>query len=114
MATAQSADAIEPLDDIAVRALTETMSVIDWIDRARGAPGLYEVITQSGSQYLVDLATGSCECPDARYRDRRCKHLARVEFEVGEQEIPAWVDPDDVDRQLGRHVREGEPRWASR
>lgn len=114
MSKVQSADAIDPLDDIAIRALTETMSVVGWIDRAQDAPGLYEVITQSGSQYLVDLQAGSCECPDARYRNRTCKHQLRCAFEVGEREIPEWIDPDSVDRQLGVHVRSGEPRWEDR
>lgn len=112
MSRAQQGGELRPLDERDAKALTESMTVVGWIERARGADGLYEVYTQSGANYLVDLQTGSCECPDARYRDRECKHQIRVKFEVGAREIPAWVDPDDVDRQLGANIREGEPRWA--
>jgi hypothetical protein len=27
-----------------------------------------------GTQYTLDLTTGECDCPDAYYRKRECKH----------------------------------------
>ena len=87
------------------RALTEYMTVLDdGDDRARGAPGLYTVTTQSGSQYLVDTGLPACECPDFEYRGRACKHIRRVTFATGRRDVPEWIDRDEVDGQLGAHV----------
>jgi hypothetical protein len=33
-----------------------------------------------------------------------CKHLRRARFATGARELPDWIDPDDVDPQLGLHV----------
>lgn len=88
------------------RALSEYMTVLeDGTPAARRAPGLYTVTTQSGATYLVDPELPACECPDAEYRGRRCKHIRRVRFALGWRPIPHYVDEDDVDPQLGRHVR---------
>jgi hypothetical protein len=103
--------ALEPRE---ARALTEYMTVLDDVDEARDAPGLYRVVGQHGSTYTVDARSGACTCPDATHRlapDERCKHAARVAFATGERAIPAWVDRDDVDPDLGAHV-DG-PRFAA-
>jgi hypothetical protein len=84
-----------PLDDRDARALTRRMSVLDDVGRARGADDLFLVVTTS--EYLVDVRTGSCECPDSRYRDVKCHHVRRVEFHTGEREIPAWADRSVID-----------------
>lgn len=90
-----------------VRAATEYMTVLDdGDDRARGAPGLYTVTTQSGSQYLVDTGLPACECPDFEYRGRACKHIRRVMFATGRRALPEWVDEREVDPQLGAHVED--------
>lgn len=100
------ADADQELD---ARALTEYMTVLeDGDDRARGAPGLYTVTTQSGSQYLVDTVLPACECPDFEYRGRACKHIRRVMFATGRRELPEWIDDRKVDPQLGAHVAAGQ------
>lgn len=88
-----------------VRALTEYLTVLENIGRARHADDLFLVVSQSGSEYLVDARTGACECPDATYRDMRCKHTRRVEFATGERAVPA--DVDGVDPDLGAHVAGG-------
>ena len=62
--------------------------------------------TQSGSEYRVDAREGRCTCPDYQYRDVRCKHLRRTAFATGARPIPAWVDADEVDAQIGEHVEE--------
>jgi len=90
------------LDERDVRALTQYLTVLDDTGRARDAPGLYLVVSESGSEYLVDAVEGVCECPDHRHRDVRCKHLRRVAFATGERPIPA--DVDGIDEQLGMHV----------
>ncbi|MFC6724993.1 hypothetical protein ACFQE1_11545, partial [Halobium palmae] len=62
------------------------MSVLENVGRAAGAEDLYAVVTESGSEYLVDARTGACECADAEYRapEGGCKHVRRVAFATGE------------------------------
>lgn len=99
---------LEPRD---VRALTEYLTVLEDVGRAKGADGLYLVVSQSGSEYLVDARTGACECPDAEHRNPEggCKHVRRVAYATGERPIPAI---DGVDEQLGLHVTR-EPRTVA-
>lgn len=56
------------------RALTENMTV------ERVAEQFFEVHSQSGNTYQVDLRTGACTCPDSEKRGDRfvCKHAIRV------------------------------------
>jgi hypothetical protein len=49
---------------------------------------LYEIETEDGTRYLVDLASRRCSCPDHTYRDVRCKHLRRVAIEITEGRVP--------------------------
>ncbi|OYR56667.1 hypothetical protein DJ70_08095 [Halorubrum halodurans] len=76
------------------------MLTIGYLNRAKNAPGLYEVYT-TGDPYLVDLQLGTCECADYRYRDGPCKHLHRARFATGEHPIPANADQDRIDEKLG-------------
>jgi len=94
------------------RALEEYLTVLDDVDAAAGADDLYAVVSESGSQYLVDTRSGSCTCPDAEHRDPEggCKHARRAAFATGEVPIPAAADALDVDDQLGTHV-DGAVRW---
>jgi len=95
---------LESIDDRDARALTQYLTVLDDVGRARDAPELYLVVSESGSEYLVDTrGEGACECADHQY-GARCKHLRRVAFATGERSIPSWVDTDAVDEQLGDHV----------
>jgi hypothetical protein len=106
---------LEPRD---VRALTEYLTVLDDYGRARDADGLYVVVSESGNEYLVDAETDTCECKDYEHNlptedgRERCKHRSRVAFATGERSIPAWIDTDAVDAQLGIHVDET-PRVAA-
>jgi hypothetical protein len=101
---AAAGDDVQVLEERDARALTECMTVLPDIGRARDVPGVVVVVGE-GSQYLVDVDGESCECPDARHRDVRCKHLRRCEFALGRRPVPAWVDDDRVDDQLGVHVQ---------
>ena len=86
-----------------VRALTEYMTVLPV------GGGVYSVTTESGSEYRVDGIEGRCTCPDKQYNlddGELCKHERRVRFATGQWAIPAWVDADEVDAQLGQHVEE--------
>lgn len=109
-----SADESIDLDERDVRALTEYFTVLEDIGRAKAANDLYLVVSQSGREYLVDMRTEACECPDARNRDPEggCKHFRRVAFGTGERPIPAWVEPNAIDEDLGRHVS-GEPNFEA-
>jgi len=89
-----------------VRALTECMAVLP------EDGDIYTVVGQNqNGEYAVDSREGRCTCADHRYRDVRCKHIRRVAFATGERVVPAWVDADEVDAQLGEHV-EGTPKVA--
>ncbi|WP_434530201.1 SWIM zinc finger family protein (plasmid) [Haloarcula sp. NS06] len=93
------------MDDRTVAALTEIMTVLDSVGRVRDAPGLYLVVSSSGSEYLVDMAEGRCECPDDSHRPSvTCKHRRRVAFAIGERPIPEWANQDALDDQFGLHV----------
>lgn len=50
--------------------------------------GLYEVESQSGETYFVDLQGSRCTCPDHMYRQERCKHVRRVAIEINEGRVP--------------------------
>ena len=89
-----------------VRALTEYMTTLPL------GGDVYSVTTQSGSEYRVDAREDRCTCPDHQYREIECKHIRRVAFATGERPIPAWIDADEVDAQLGQHV-EGTPKVAA-
>lgn len=91
----------------AVRALTEKMTVLPETGRAKGAADLYLVVSESGSEYLVDTREGRCDCPDAHYNldpEERCKHESRVNYATGQMPIPEWVNVDAIDPLLGKHT----------
>lgn len=75
------ADAAD-LDERAVRARTEAMAVTAF------GTSVYEVASQSGNSYLVDVRAGRCTCPDHVIRGARCKHLRRVAIEITEGRVP--------------------------
>jgi hypothetical protein len=56
------------------RAVTETMTV------ERVAERFYEVHSESGNTYEIDLQTGACICPDCQQRGDQyvCKHTIRA------------------------------------
>ncbi|AGB17395.1 hypothetical protein Halru_2824 [Halovivax ruber XH-70] len=75
-------------DELAVRAATEAMIVVS------KAPGMFDVYSGETAIYTVDLRQGACECPDAMYRGRECKHQIRVKQALGEESIPDGVRID--------------------
>ncbi len=48
----------------------------------------YLVDTDGGS-YVVDVGSDTCTCPDYEIRHHRCKHLRRVDMEIGIGRVPA-------------------------
>jgi hypothetical protein len=96
-------DCCTDLDQRDVRALTEYMTTLPL------GGDMHSVTTESGSEYRVDALEGRCSCPDKQYNledGELCKHERRIRFATGQWAIPAWVDADEVDGQLGEHVEE--------
>mgnify|MGYP000129705140 CR=1 FL=1 len=86
-----------------VRALTEYHSVLP------EGGDIYTVVSQSESTYTVDICEGRCTCPDWQHHvgpKGKCKHIRRVEYATGNRPIPAWINTDAVDPQIGVHVSE--------
>ena len=73
-------DGNERIDTRTERALTQYLTVLADVGRAKGADDLFLVVSQSGTEYLVDRREGGCTCPDHEHRGVRCKHLRRVAF----------------------------------
>ena len=107
---AHDSDRIDERDQ---RALEQYLTVLDDVGRAKDVPGQYLVVSQSGEQYLVDSHLPACECADFEYRSPAggCKHIRRAAFATGERAIPAGIDQDAIDDQLGEHV-DGEVHTA--
>ncbi|CAM2767643.1 hypothetical protein PNP85_08865 [Halobacterium salinarum] len=100
----------------AIRALTEKMTVLPDTGRVNDADDLYLVVSESGSEYLVDAREGACDCPDARHNlaaDDSCKHERRVRYATGETLIPEWTNADAIDPQLGTHTSTNPVRAAA-
>lgn len=95
----QNGTGIKRLDERDIKALTEYMTVLE-----KDTPGFYSVTTESGSEYTVDARHESCTCPDAEYRDVKCKHIRRVEYAIGRKAVPQWADKEEMDSRLGDHV----------
>ena len=90
------------IDERDERALQQFLTVLPETGRARGADGLFLVVSESGGEYLVDAREQRCECPDHEHRRVRCKHLRRVAFATAERPVPVGVE--GVDDQLGAHL----------
>ena len=82
----------ERIDSRTERALTHYLMVLADVGRAKGADDLFLVVSQSGTEYLVDTHIGAYECPDRGHRVVRCKPTRRVAFATGEHPVPAGVD----------------------
>lgn len=92
------------------RALTECSTVLDGIGVVRNAADMYLVVSQSGREYIVDAREQRCSCADHERRRVQCKHIRRVQICRGERLVPADIDRDEIDDQLGRHV-DATIRW---
>ncbi|MFC6719570.1 SWIM zinc finger family protein [Natrialbaceae archaeon GCM10025810] len=102
----------DDLEERARRARAEAMSVLALGD------GLYEVESESGHTYMVDLEAGRCTCPDHVFRDARCKHIRRVAIEITEARTPPpgqiAVECTDCARTVFVDETESEPHYCHR
>jgi hypothetical protein len=89
------------LADRSERAMYEKISTLP-----TDTQGQYEIVSESGRTYAVDLRADTCDCPDQLHRapDGGCKHLRRARYATGSDPIPAPADLGRVDDQLGLHV----------
>ncbi|MCX2819882.1 hypothetical protein EGH25_11025 [Haladaptatus sp. F3-133] len=93
-----------------VRALEEYLTVLPEHGRVKGADDLVLVVSASPEEYVVDLRSGACECPDASYNlegDELCKHARCARFALGRDAVPAEaLEAADVKPNFG--VRQSE------
>lgn len=100
----KSQSAGESVDSQKVKALTGVMTVLGDLPEVRNTRDRYAVVTESGSQYEVDVIAETCTCPHYEDEPTRCKHVHRARYAVGLAEIPEWVSESEVDSELGAFV----------
>lgn len=88
------------------RACEESMAV----DPYGGGTGMFDVYSESGNDYVVDLRDDVCSCPDFIHREPNggCKHIRRVRLEFGIDEVPEGIRSDHsapMDVELARRRR---------
>ena len=97
----------ETLEPRTKRARTEEMDV-SLLQKG----GLYEVQSESGNIYEVDIASETCTCPDFTKRNPSggCKHLRRADLEVRSGNVPRpdgrLPETTDVVEQLSAEIQQ--------
>ena len=66
--------------------------------------GVYDVESQSGHTYAVDLPGSRCTCPDHVFRQANCKHIRRIAMEITEGLLPAPGEKAVVCANCGREL----------
>lgn len=74
------------------RACEESMAVVPH----GGGSGMFDIYSESGNEYVVDLRDDVCSCPDFVHRepDGGCKHIRRVRLEFGITDVPEGIRSD--------------------
>ena len=88
------------------RACEQSMTVVP---HGRGS-GMFDVYSESGNEYVVDLRDGVCECGDFIHREFQggCKHQRRVRIEFGITDVPHGLRSEHaapLDVELARRQR---------
>jgi hypothetical protein len=90
------------------RALEEYLTVLPEHGRVKSADGLVLVVSATQEEYVVDVHSGACECPDATYNlddDELCKHARRARFALGVDAVPAEaLEAAEVEPNFGAFV----------
>jgi hypothetical protein len=89
------------------RARNDRMVVVPQVGADQNATGLYNVYSESGNTYLVDIVGGEkCTCPDMKHNQPAggCKHIRRVLFMLEETALPAAGEP--VEEFFDTHLTE--------
>ena len=88
-------DDLSPNERRLYRARNERMVVVPQVGADGNATGLYNVYSQSGKTYLVDVAAGEkCSCTDMKHNrpSGGCKHVRRCRIMLRETALPAAGD----------------------
>lgn len=81
------------------RALAERLTVIEH------GPDIYQVYSEEGTEYLVDIRTPSCTCPDFMYREADCKHIRRARIEAGSRDLDSLGEEvEEAVAKLDDHI----------
>lgn len=100
-----------------LRALEEYLTVLPDHGLVKGAEDLVLVVSASQKEYVVDVRSGACECPDATYNlgeDELCKHARRARFALGLDAVPAEaLEAVNVEPNFGAFVDTGDMRVAT-
>ncbi|WP_224337820.1 hypothetical protein [Haloprofundus halobius] len=97
----------EELEPRTKRARTEEMDV-SLLQKG----GIYEVQSESGNIYEVDVASKTCTCPDFTKRNPSggCKHLRRADLDVRSGNVPRpdgrLPETTDVVKQLSTEIHQ--------
>ena len=96
----------EPLDNLDAKALTTPMAVLPDGPGVQDAEDMWLVFHQVEHAVALVGDQFTCDCKGHQY-GHKCYHIRRVEFSTGRRPIPAWVNPSEIDDQLGAHVDGG-------
>lgn len=102
----QTSGTEERIDQRTRRACEQSMTVIPH----GGRSGMFDVYSESGNEYVVDLRDGVCECGDFIHREPQggCKHQRRVRIEFGITDVPPGLRSEyaaPLDVELARRRR---------
>ena len=82
-----------------VRAAKESMTVVS------EGPGLWTVYSGEESEYPVFLdGEWKCYCRDHYHRRKLCKHIRRVQMELGERPVPDLPGRTDVEVMMSANA----------
>lgn len=82
--------------------------------------GIYEIQSESGNIYEVDVASETCTCPDFTKRNPSggCKHLRRADLEIQGENVSRpdgrLQETTDVVEQLAAEIRKLEQEIEER
>ena len=99
-------NSIERIEKRTRRACEEAMVVVPH----GGESEMFDVYSETGSKYTVDLRDGVCECGDFIHREPQggCKHQRRVRIELGIDDVPHGLRSEHAappDVELARRRR---------
>lgn len=96
----------ELFDRRSADALTSAMCVLDDTPLVADDPEWFEVVSDSGRSYMVDLRARTCTCPDCLHRGVECRHIRRAVYASRREHPPEWVNSDAIDPLLGEFISE--------
>ncbi|MCX0368663.1 amidoligase family protein [Clostridium perfringens] len=100
---------------VTVQGLSRTRNRIEDINIVSLGNNRYEVSSDEGGTYIVDMNENSCECGQYVYRNEFCRHLIAVREALGEvaevdtiNNVEATRRARDIRDEINRSIRGGE------